>query len=346
MLSGELRPLATSGPRIVEAETGRPVRLVGVNRSGLEYVDPGAAGLLDAAGLCVEEMQEIAGAWQARIVRLPFNQDFVLHGGPAYLAAIDQVIAWAATLGAYTLLDLQWLDADRVFGTNGDLTFNRVPPLPDPLTIDVWRVLAERYRDEPAVLFDLFNEPHTPLSDDSNELFLLAPEAPDPVPSPHLRRTVGMREWQPWAHRLIAEIRAIHPTAVIFVAGVSWAYDLRGMPLPLPNIVYTTHVYPWCRTRPLLLGSWEDEWDRAFGHLADRVPVFAGEWGGTSDDIAWGHRLLRYFAAKHIGWCAWSWSDWPHLTVSARDRNYAPTPFGDLVRSALLDESQRRSLSA
>jgi hypothetical protein len=338
---------------VIRVDTGAPVRLVGVNRSGLEYVDPtDGLGFLEAAGLSADEIQAIAGSWQARLVRLPFNQDFVLNGRPSrgrtgeeYLAAIDQVIAWAATLGAYTLLDLQWLDADRVFGTNGDLSFNRVPSLPEPATIDLWRRLAERYRDEPAVLFDLFNEPHTPLSDDSNELFVLTSEG-IPVPAPAGLRTVGMREWQPWAHRLIAEIRGIHPTAVIFVAGVNWAYDLRGLPLldsrgaPVPNVVYTTHVYPWSRTRPIRLGPLESDWDRAFGHLAASVPVFAGEWGGTSDDLAWGRRLARYFAAKQIGWCAWSWTDWPHLIASTADRAYTPTPFGELVRSRLLDESQ------
>jgi endoglucanase len=312
-----------------------------VNRSGLEYGD---------LGITAPEIAEIVSGWQARIIRLPFNQDFVLNGrsaqgltADAYLAAIDQVIAWAAALGAYTLLDLQWLDGDRVFGTNGDMSFNRVPALPEPRTIDLWRLLATRYRDEPAVLFDLFNEPHSPLPDDSNELFILAP-TPDggSVPTQTGTRRVGMREWQPWAHRLIAEIRAIHPLAVIFVAGISWAYDLRGLPLIdangmlLENVVYTTHVYPWSRTRALGLGSWETEWDRAFGHLASRVPVFAGEWGGTADDVDWGERLVRYFVAHAIGWSAWSWADSPRLVASAQNHDYTPTPFGEIVKEALL----------
>jgi hypothetical protein len=129
---------------------------------------------------------------------------------------------------------------------------------------------------------------------------------------------------------------------VIFVPGVSWAYDLRGMPLlssdhstPLPNIVYSTHVYPWSRTRPFALGSWEAEWDRAFGHLAGHVPLFAGEWGGRADDVEWGVRLVRYFDLHGMGWCAWSWADAPCLVASCHDRDYTPTPFGQVVREAL-----------
>src|SRR5712691_10065855 len=110
-LSGALAPLATAGPRIVNAVTGAPIRLLGVNRSGLEYVDPGPGGMgfLDSAGITEEEIAEIVGVWQAHVVRLPFNQDFATNGrrgqsANEYLAAVDQTIAWAAELGAYTLL--------------------------------------------------------------------------------------------------------------------------------------------------------------------------------------------------------------------------------------------------
>jgi endoglucanase len=328
-LSGALTPLATAGAHIIDASTGTPVRLRGVNRSGLEY-----SMSLGAAHMSLVEMTEIVAGWNAGIIRLPFNQDFALHT-PGYLDALDQAIAWAAGLGAYTLLDLQWLDVDRAFGSNGDLSINHVPPLPDPLTIALWTLLAERYREEPAVLFDLFNEPHTPLPDDSNDLFVMAPGG---IPVPTSSRRVSMREWQPWAHRLIDVIRAPHPAALIFVAGTGWAYDLRGLPLAnVANIVYSTHVYPWSRTSalPRPFDTWEADWHRAFGHLTSRVPVFAGEFGGTVDDLPWGERLLRYFDAHDMGWCAWSWADWPHLVASAREGDYTPTPFGELVRAAL-----------
>jgi endoglucanase len=340
-----LPPLATRGPHIINAETGAPVRLVGVNRSGLEYAEPSSStGFLDTAGITRDEIAEITRTWNARIIRLPFNQDFAIngragHSADAYLAAIDTVIRWAAEQGAYTLLDLQWLDADRMFGTNSDLSINRVPPLPDAQSIRLWSALAERYRHEPAVLFDIFNEPHSPLPDDPHESCTLAP---DGTPVPLRLQHVGMREWQPWARHLIAAIREQHPLALIFVPGVHWAYDLRGMPLldpnnqPLPNIVYSTHVYPWSRTHRLFLGTWESEWDRAFGHLAPRVPTFAGEWGGRVDDLQWGKRLVRYFETHGMGWCAWSWADAPCLVAACHDRDYTPTPFGAVVRDALL----------
>lgn len=343
LLSAALPPLRTAGAAIIDTRAQRPIVLRGVNRSGLEYAEPGERTFLEAAGITREEIEEIVRGWGATIIRLPFTQDFVLRGRGArtpghYLDAIDRVIAWAAEFGAYTLLDLQWLDADRVFGMNHDFTFNRVPPLPDEETAAVWARLAARYRDEPAVLFDLFNEPHDPLPDDSFDLLHVSDQG---VVEAREGRTVRMRHWRPWARHLIDTIRREHPAALIFVSGVRWAYDLRGLPFrdeagaPLPDLVYSTHVYPWSRTHPFRFAGGPQDWTRAFGHLAGEVPLFAGEWGGTDEHLVWGAQLLHYFERANIGWTAWSWADWPHLVRGCRHRDYTPTAFGALVRGAL-----------
>jgi endoglucanase len=345
-----LPALGVRGPALVRLDTGAAVRLRGVNRSGLEYAEPaggatGPSAFLDSVGFDEADLRRIAG-WGASIVRVPFTQAFALRGrgaasGIDYLAALDQVIAWAEACGLYTLLDLQWLDADTPHGVGQDGSINRVPPLPDADSIELWRLLASRYRDRPSVLFDLFNEPHTPMVDDETPLVGIRPDGRLwRLPS----RAVGMDEWQPWALRLVAEIRAAHPRSVIFVSGVQWAYDLRGFPLrrrsghPVDGIVYSTHVYPWARIglgRP----TPEREWHRAFGHLASAHPVFAGEWGGEAAHAAWGRRLLAYLERHTVGWTAWSWCDWPCVVASHRSGDFTPTPFGAIVRSGLVGRS-------
>src|SRR5581483_5730245 len=124
-LSHGLPDLATSENRILRMDTGEPVLLRGVNRSGLEYTEPSDNGFLAAADFTEEEVREIVMGWRCNIIRLPFNQDWALrgrhgHSAEEYLSALDQVISWAAALGAYTILDLQWLDADRVYGHTFD----------------------------------------------------------------------------------------------------------------------------------------------------------------------------------------------------------------------------------
>lgn len=312
-LSHGLAPLAAMGNRIVDTLTGQPRLLRGLNRSGLEYTDPDEEGFVSNAGITHQEIRWIAREWKANIVRLPFNQDFALrgrgpHGAEVYLRDLDRVISWAARYGCYTLLDLQWLDADNPFGPSRQF----VPPLPNPRTPELWRILAARYRDEPAVLFDILNEPH-----DREPLDPYRMWKPDGTQYSHLHRRVSMEEWQPWARLLIDTIRGEHPQALIFVSGTNWAYDLRGFPMDRPNLVYSTHVY---RNKG-------EHWEEAFGALSRTHPVFAGEWGGGEFDLDWGRRLASYFDQIGIGWTAWSWSDWPHMMT-----RFEPTRFGDLVR--------------
>jgi hypothetical protein len=319
--SASLDWLAIRGRRIVRESSDTAMLLRGVNRSGLEYSDPGREGFLASAGLTETEADAICGDWGANIVRLPFNQDWALRGrggfgADDYRAALDQAIAWYAARGAYTLLDLQWLNADTPYGAD-----NFVPPLPIPESLEMWAQLAERYRDEPAVLFDVFNEPHNPQPDD-----------PYPMVTPEgywIESTrVTAREWRPWAEALVDAIHAVHRRALVFVSGLEWGYDLRGFPVDREQVVYSSHVYPE-RGR-----AWED----GFGRLARTHPVFAGEWGGAEADRPWGEELAAYFNELEIGWTAWSWCDRPHL-----QRGGAPTPFGDLVKRKLRSLPERQA---
>lgn len=318
-LSHNLPLLRTSGNRIINSITGVPILLRGINRSGLEYSDPDEQGFLSGASISRNEIQFITQQWRANIIRLPFNQDFVLHGragrtAEEYQHSLDQVIFWASMFGAYTLLDLQWLDAERVYGGNR----NFVAPLPNLESIAQWSTLARRYKDEPAVLYDLFNEPHDRLPDDPWPL-----NKPDGTTYPSGQMKVSMNEWQPWARKLTEAIRNENPDALVFIAGTNWAYDLRGMPIEdLDNVVYSSHVYPNKGT----------DWDNVFGDLSQSVPVFAGELGGTEspDELDYVRRLLDYLQQKEIGFTAWSWIDQPNLIT-----RYAPTAFGQLVQQSL-----------
>lgn len=326
-LSNDLRALKVQGNQIVVAASGESVLLRGVNRSGLEYSSPDGDGSLAKAGITEAEMDAIVAGWGANIVRVPFNQDWALnrpgYDAEPYLGAIDSLVSMAARRGAYTLLDLQWLDATTRRGSNSDGTPNFVPPLPNQDSLSLWRQLARRYRDEPAVLFDIFNEPHDTLPDDPVDLMGIAPDGSFFVLND---RTVGMPEWQPWAAAMIGTIRAEHPDALIFVSGVNWGFDLRGAPLPgIDDVVYSTHVYP----------NKGNDWDTAFGDLAEEIPVFVGEWGGTDSDLDWGGNLSNYLDVRRLGWTAWSWSDNPRLVQQPVAPDYKPTAFGQLVRSKL-----------
>jgi len=285
--------LSVAGNRIVIAATGQPVLLRGINRSGLEYSEPGEDGFLLSAGITPHEIRALARDWNCDIVRLPFNQDWALRGrgghtGEDYLSALDRVIAWCGGESMYALLDLQWLQADQPYGPDRQF----IAPLPDAESAVLWEMLAERYRGEPGVLFDLYTEPHD----------------------------VTAAQWNEAAQKLADSVWRRAPEALVFVAGTNWAYDLRGVRVEGPAVVYSTHVYE--RKTP--------DWDQAFGLRARSEAVFAGEWGGEAGHRAWGRRLSRYFDGLGMGWCAWGWPDKPPIL-----QRHACTAFGQVVREAL-----------
>jgi hypothetical protein len=220
--------LTTAGNHILSAD-GTPVVLRGINRSGLEYAHPIAGDFLAGARLSFDEIEEIVRGWGARVVRVPFAQSRLLEPttSAAYLHALDTVVDWVASCGAYTLLDLQWLDPVIAYGRTSDGSLNRIAPLPSPGSCDVWRLLAERYQSNPAVLFDIYNEPHSRLPGDSH-----VPTAVRHDGSEYslVDGRVTARVWREVAARLVRTIKRVHPRALVFVSGVSWGYDLRGVP--------------------------------------------------------------------------------------------------------------------
>jgi endoglucanase len=331
-LSDGLPALVTAGNRLLRSDLMVPVLLRGVNRSGLEYSEPIVDGFLAAAGINRNEIHEIVAGWRSNIIRIPFNQDWCLNGRGAYsaekyLASLDLVIGWASELGAYTILDLQWLDADAAYGTSEHpgqgRVINHVPPTPNEQSIELWRILAARYRNETAVLFDLFNEPHNALDDDPHPLNLISADG-------HVVQSRSKHfpahEWNRWASLLTSTIREIKPEGVLMIGGIDWAFDLSGVAVDAPNIVYSTHVYANRSRR---------HWPKALGRHRE-VPIFVGEWGGGEKDLQFGADFSGELRSLEVGWTAWSWSDYPHLVVQPRSPLFDPTPFGVLVRNELV----------
>jgi hypothetical protein len=109
------------------------------------------------------------------------------------------------------------------------------------------------------------------------------------------------------------------------VSGVDWAFDLRGICIQEPNIVYSPHIYA---------NRSDGDWHKALGN-SSRVPLFVGEWGGAEQDLDFGRVLASLMRRLGLGWTAWSWADEPRL-VKPCSPGYEPTLFGELVRNELL----------
>jgi hypothetical protein len=318
-LSGSLPWLRVTGNQITNI-FGDPILLRGVALLGMDSSEPHSQ-LGFAAGAGINQLViDSALSWGANVLRVAINRNRVLHGygdwsAWDYLSDLDDIIHQAAAGGAYTLLTLSRLDDVTIFGTlpgpGGERLPNYIAPMPDYDSIGMWRVLGERYASEPAVLFDLYTAPHPPLEDDLSGF------------------TSDWDLWTLWIQVIAADLRRLHPRALIFASGLDDGSDLSGFPIlgtagqPIPNLIYTVHLYPR-RADPLT----------TMQTLARAHPLFISEWGGSRTDLLWGERTELALRSKGLGWTAAFWNSEPALTQSVYNQ-ITPTPFGALVRRAL-----------
>jgi hypothetical protein len=355
-LSGTLPWLRADGNRLVN-EAGDVVVPRGIVRSGMESterdgLDPTGVRRLttrEVAGIDQPEIRELTRDWRANVIRLPLNQEWILTRVD-YIANLDRLIEWAAAEGAYTLLAIELLDPRRIFGTVSGQP-NRLPPLPEENTVRALRVLAQRYRNEPAVLYQLLGAPHEALPDDNEFLF--------PRPT---NEAGWLNLWHSWVRRLEGAIHRDHPRAIVLVPGWNWGLALRSYPVPAAggNVVYSARVE---RSRAPTVPA-DFDFNFGFERLRRLRPVFIGEWGGDTPALAWGNALERYARVRHrfangawpgfAGWTVGSWGGDPSLVergqgqrttggVTVRWRTFVrdgagralPTVFGELARGAL-----------
>lgn len=289
VFSGSLPWLTTKANRVITI-TGEPVVLRGISLIGMART-----------GVAEALIQE-AIAWGANVVRVAIDSRRAFSGagissGRDDLHELDAQVRRIAQAGAYTLLSLGGRDDGTATEARGD-------------ALAMWRLIAERYADEPAVLFDLDTAPRPS-----------APDDPDGYRS-------NWDLWTAWVQMTVAAVRLVHPRALCVVLGLDEGADLRGFPIPgsagspIPNLIYATHL------TPVRSSHWP-----AARALARRHPMLVTEWGGSDIDVTWGERTAQALRAEGIGWMAVHASAEPALVRAIRDR-FAPTKFGVVVQRA------------
>jgi len=305
--------LHVEGNRFVD-ESGKQVVLQGVNIS-----DPDK---LSQQGKWSKAHLEAVKSWGARVVRVPVHPVAWKGRGPVeYFKLLDQAVTWASELGLYLLLE--W---HGIGNLQTEMYQHPMHQCTRAETYQFWRGIAHRYGQVPALAFyELFNEPTD------------------------FRGQLGRITWAQWKainEEMIGIIRAHDAKGIPLVGGFDWAYELRSVvaaPVDAPGIGYVTHPYPMKAGQP-----WEASWERDWGHVADRYPVFASEIGfmAATDpgahvpvmaDEDYGRRIVAYLAKKGISWTVWNFDpDWPPQMIS--DWSYAPTRQGAFFRAVMLQQ--------
>ena len=337
-MAGAPLPLKVVGNQLLD-DSGRPARLRGVNCAGLEWSVDGDGRMFKTVAVAVRE-------WHANLIRLPLSQDrWFGHapgqtdGGAGYRALVGQLVEYCAANNAYIILDLHWSDAGKWGRNIGQHN------LPDQNSVAFWRAAAAAYRDHPAVLFDLYNEPaHI----DWDQWFRggSMTETDQKTGVTVTYESVGMPG-------LVDAIRATGAKNVIIAGGINWAYEvggiLEGRALADPvgrGIVYAVHPYPHAYER--LGRETITQWAARMEPFAQRFPIIVAEFGSieakwpfpkgwNTNDEKWNREMLDVLEAHRWNWAAWDFhvTAWPCLIS---DWNYTPTPqFGVWVKQALAE---------
>ncbi len=278
----------------------------GVDRPSLEW---SATGEYLSAG----DYQQMA-SWKANVVRIALNQDFWLSDSPSYSAAypalVDQQVQWAEAAGLDVILDLHWSD-------KGD--YGQMPAqqrMADAHSPAFWTAVAQRYRADGRVLFELYNEPH----DVSWDVWLQGGASGDGF------TVTGMQA-------LYDAVRSTGAENLVLIGGLQFAYDLSGVPahrVQGHNIVWATHPYNQANKQP-------SNWDSGFGGLSATDPVMATEFGDTTScGTDYVSALVAYADAHHVSWSGWAWyvsgCAFPSIIT---DWSGTPSAAGQIEKAAL-----------
>jgi Cellulase (glycosyl hydrolase family 5) len=316
-LSGTLPWLHAAGPLLVDELDAR-FTLRGVTVRGLERADPAATGF--AVPMADDDL-ELMRRLGATVIAVPISQDLALEGrgdadGEDYLSALDATIAAAADAGLYTIVRLSLLSSvlPTAAGPGGD---RYDPPLPDPASVDLWALVAHRYAQEPAVLFELFRSPHDPGPGDSTAL---------------LTPRVDWGMWTTWLLSMLGAVRREHPRSIAILRGLGGGRDLSGFPLPFTdgttpaNIVYAAQLRG---------GSDDVGVLTALESLHRRFPVAVPEQYAERMHGLQVERLGRVLARADAHWLAGDWNG-DAMPLVRRDRGRLRlTPLGRAFAVAL-----------
>jgi hypothetical protein len=333
-------PLKVVKTHVVNSR-GQRVRLRGVNAPGLSWSNDGERHQV------IKTMEVALRDWHANIVRLPLSQDrwfgkapHQKDGGKSYRAIVHEAVELCASHGAYVILDLHETDVGQ-WGHH--LGFHRMP---DRNSIDFWKSLAHAYRDHPAVIFDLFNEPH----DVPWAVWQHGGKVTETFKdkSRHEYEAVGMQA-------LLDTVRATGARNVVIVGGLGYASDLswfikKGNRLDDGKGHGMLHAYHWYWAK----GENTAKRIKGIARATRSLPVIFTEFGaglrasdprftaqGREFSERWLRQVLQGLEDHECDWVAWSLHPGAYPCLIT-DWKCTPSPwFGTWVRKALLGELPR-----
>jgi len=306
--------------------SGATVRLLGVNRSGSEYMCATATTSATFDGSTGPNSIAALLTWNINTVRLPLNESCWLGINGAHVSAEEYqaaIIDYTVRLhqkGLYVVLDLHWSAPGTTLATKQTTMAYASHAL------DFWTSVATTFKNDPMVLFDLFNEPILDASDGTT----------GPVGD-------ASAAWNCWLNgcsvgsgmlagmqQMLSAVRATGATQIVVAGGIDWAHRmdqwLQHKPNdPTGNLIAGFHLYDQSRSSCYDMNCWNNQ---GLATVASNVPVLTGELGET--DCAHGviDGYMSWADSKGIGYLGWAWNAQNCNTFPALITNVDGTPTG------------------
>jgi endoglucanase len=314
---------------------GHVVRLLGVDRSGLEYACIQGWGFFDSPHpMSVDSAAMIAAmkSWDIDAVRVPLNEDcwLGLQGKPAlvgnpYRRIVQRYVRALNRAGLYVILDLHWTGAGASAKATGQT------PMADAAHAPAfWSSVARTFKHNHALVFDLYNEPYGIGWGCWEHGCLVAASGSQPA-----YRSAGMQQ-------LVNAVRSAGATQPLMLGGLGYAGELDGWLAhephdPLKQLVASEHNYG-------TLGPCDKSCLAAVLATHRHVPVVMGELGETDCQDSYVDRMMPFDDRHGISYLGWAWNVASCTGEPSLITNYdgAPTAYGMGLRDHLRALAHRR----
>jgi len=370
--------LAVSGNKLVDG-AGHTVQLRGANVSGLESTaiqgwDP--SNPWGDSGFSGEPPWNLIKAWDINVVRLPLNEASWLalttynHDGSTvqadpgqdYQATVIKSVKDATAAGLYVILDLHW-SGPNVMVTGQAAPVPQTPfeanggqnPMADvDHSLAFWTSVANTFKGNPAVAFELYNEPYFYWITDSETewgVLINGGTITQYVTGEDQPNYQIVYNWQAAGmQQLLNAVRATGATNVVITGGVDWCGDMQNwlanMPAdPLNQLAASWHAYPSSDTvgdpNAIIPTAGVIQYTYVQG-IAAVVPVVITETGDHSANGTIGSPfdsiVLPWADSNGVSYLGWTWDPWGGSDDDLiKDTSGTPTDgFGQYFQAHLL----------
>jgi endoglucanase len=333
---GPAPQLHVSGNKLLSS-TGAQVVLHGVDRSGTEYACVQGNGIFDGPNdqASISAMK----AWGVNAVRVPLNEacwnaeSYVnaAYAGANYQNAIKAYVSLLNSNGMAAILDLHWTDGAYTGPSAGCSSAQAVcqKPMPDAAqAVPFWTSVAQAFKGNNAVIFDLFNEPYASRATGSAtsgwQCWLNGGTCPGIS-----YQVAGMQS-------LVNAVRSTGASNVIMLGGEEYANDLGT-----PGSTSDPSILSFLPTDPDhdLAVSWHSYnfntcssqscWTSQVAPVIAQVPVIAGEIGENDCADGYVNPLMTWLDSESTSYLAWAWNaDFNCSSGPGLISDYTGTPTG------------------